>query len=107
MKDTAALKKRILLNLPYVLIFWFFNKIGEAYRLAPGKDFAAKFMELMTSLSAAMKNPIPSFNPMDLLVGLIGAAVIFLVVWHKKTNAKKWRKDIEYGSALCRAVREM
>jgi len=102
MKDTSALKKHILLNLPYALIFWFANKIGEAYRMAPGNSFADKLMGLMPSLSEAMSNVLPSFHPMDLLVGLVGAAVIFFVVWNKKKNAKKFRKDTEYGSARWR-----
>ena len=53
----------------------------------------------MTNLSAVMANPMPSFHPTDLLVGLAGAVIVYIIVWNKKRNAKNWRKDVEYGSA--------
>jgi type IV secretion system protein VirD4 len=95
----ANIKKYALPYLPYLMLFWFFGKTGEAYRLAPGKDILSKMMGSMTELNVAMSNPMPSFNPMDMLVGLIGAATVFLIVLNKKKNAKNWRKDVEYGSA--------
>jgi len=96
---TGTLKKRVLPNFPYILMFWFFTKLGEAYRLAPGADFAQRLTGFMGTLSTAMDNPLPSFHPQDLLVGIVGAAVIYFVVWNKKKNAKKYRKDVEHGSA--------
>jgi len=84
--------------MPYVMIFWFFSKMGEAYRLTPG-DTLRKLMGSLTGLNVVMAKPLPSLDPFDLIVGLVGAAAIWLFVWYKKKNAKKWRKDIEYGSA--------
>ena len=87
-KATAFFKRRILPNLPYVLIFWFANKLGEAYRLASGADFLQRLTRSMSTLGPAMQNPIPSFDLFDLVVGLAGAAIIFGVVAAKKKNAK-------------------
>ena len=94
------LKKFLILNFPYVLMFWFFNRIGEGYRLAAGADMVAKGMGAISSLGAIISsNPLPSFHPQDLLVGLIGAACIRAVVYIKAKNAKKYRHGVEYGSA--------
>jgi len=96
---TASLKKYVMPNLPYVLIFWFANKLGMAYRLADGKDFLQKFIHSMSTLNAAMAKPMPSFDLFDLTVGLLGTVIIYAIVYGKKKNAKKYRKDMEYGSA--------
>ena len=98
-KITGFLKKYILPNLPYALIFWFANKLGEAYRLADGRDFLQKFIHSMATLNAAMAHPWPSFDLFDLTVGLAGAALVYAIVYVKKKNAKKWRRNAEYGSA--------
>jgi len=93
------LKRRVLPNLPYLLIFWFANKLGMAYRLALGDNFVQKLMGIMASLNTAMSNPMPSFNLFDLTFGAIGTIIIYGIVYSKKKNAKLYRKDIEYGSA--------
>ena len=99
MMNTTNIKKYVLPYLPYVFLFWLFSKCGEAYRVSPGSDVLRKLMNAIANLNIAMSRPLPSFNPFDLLVGLIGAAALFCIVSYKKKNAKKWRKDIEYGSA--------
>ena len=92
--------KRILLpNLPYVFIALFCTKLGQAARLAPGADFAGKFLHFTEGLSAAFAVPLPSFHPVDLCVGIAIAAAIRLGVYVKGKNAKKFRKNMEYGSA--------
>ena len=96
---SAKIKKYVLPNLPYALIFWFCNKIGTAYRMAPGEDMLQKVLGAMSTLNAALASPLPSFLPFDLLVGAAGAGIIYLVVQNKKKKAKKFRNDIEYGSA--------
>ena len=96
---TEKIRKYVIPNLPYIFLFWFFNKIGEAYRLADGADTLRKIMGSMNTLSKAMSRPLPSFYPYDLLLGIIGAVIIYTVVYFKKKNAKKFRKDMEYGSA--------
>jgi len=86
-------------NLPYLLVFWFANKLGMAYRLSPGDDFLQKFMGSFEILNSALSNPIPSFDMFDLFIGAVGSAIIYAVVYSKKKNAKLYRKDVEYGSA--------
>ena len=99
MIKTAKVKKYVLPNLPYIMLFWFFTKCGEAYRLAPGNDALQKLMGCLSTLGETISRPMPSFIPSDLCVGLVCAAAIFLFVLYKKKHAKKWRKDVEYGSA--------
>jgi hypothetical protein len=70
-----------------------------AYRLAAGSDFLHKLTGSMRTLNAAVAKPLPSFVPFDLAVGIAGAAIIYAVVYTKGKNARKYRKDIEYGSA--------
>ena len=92
-------KKILLPNLPYVFIALFCTKLGQAARLASGADFAEKFLHFMKGLSAAFAVPLPSFHPVDLCVGVAIAGAIRLGVYVKGKNAKKFRKNMEYGSA--------
>ncbi|MDY4509602.1 MAG: type IV secretory system conjugative DNA transfer family protein [Candidatus Faecousia sp.] len=92
-------KKILLPNLPYVFIALFCTKLGQAARLAPGEDFAGKILHFMEGLSAAFAVPLPSFRPADLCVGVAIAAAMRLGVYVKGKNAKKFRKNMEYGSA--------
>jgi type IV secretion system protein VirD4 len=98
-KLAPFLKKHVIPNLPYALIFWFADKLGEAYRLAHGRDILQKFIHCMATLGEIMSRPAPSFVPFDLAVGLAGTLIVFVVVYIKKKNAKKYRKNQEYGSA--------
>ena len=93
------LKKYVLPNLPYLLIFWLADKLGQAFRLSTGANIGKKLMDAVNGLALLGRDPLPSVHPRDLLCGLAGAAAIWLVVYFKKKNAKKWRKNIEYGSA--------
>lgn len=95
---TGKLKKYVLPNLPYLLIFWLADKLAEAYRLTPG-DVGRKIMGAVDGLAGLAASPLPSFHPRDLLAGIIGAAAVWLVVYFKRKNAKKYRKNVEYGSA--------
>ena len=92
-------KKIILPNLPYVFIALYGTKIGQAVRLAPGNDFSAKALNIMEGFSAAFQSTLPSFHPIDLLVGICIAAAMRLAVYVKSKNAKKFRKNMEYGTA--------
>lgn len=96
---TDKLKKYVLPYLPYLFIFWIFDKLGEAYHSAAGTDMGTKLLGMLQTVNKAFASPIPSLVPDDLLLGLAGTAVIFMVVYFKKKNAKKFRKDVEYGSA--------
>ena len=93
------LKKWILPNLPYVGIALFATKLGQAIRIAPGADFSGKVLHMMDGLHAAFSTAVPSFHPLDLCVGVLVAAAIRLTVYVKGKNAKKFRKNSEYGSA--------
>ena len=96
---TDKLKKYVLPNLPYLLIFWFANKLGWAYRLAPGANFGSKLTGCVSNLNFAFGDPLPSFVPFDLMAGIAGAALIYAIVYLKGKSAKKYRKGVEYGSA--------
>ena len=93
------LKKLILPNIPYVLIALLATKLGQAARLAPGSDYSSKVLHIMEGLTLAFESIVPSFHPVDLLVGVAGAVIIRLIVYVKGKNAKKFRKNLEYGSA--------
>ena len=93
------LKKWILPNLPYVGIALFATKLGQAMRIAPGADFSGKVLHMMDGMHAAFSTAAPSFHPLDLCAGVLVAAAIRLTVYVKGKNAKKFRKNTEYGSA--------
>ena len=93
------IKKLLILNLPYLLIGLFATKLGQAYRLAAGSGFSDKLLNLMGGFAEAFQSPLPSFHPSDLLIGLCCGAALRLAVYIKSKNAKKFRKNAEYGSA--------
>ena len=97
--NKARLKKLLILNLPYVLIGLYATKLGEAWHLADGADMSGKLLHLMDGLSAAFCSPWPSFVPADLLLGITIGCLMRLVVYEKGRNAKKYRHNVEYGSA--------
>ena len=92
-------KKLILLNLPYVFAFYFADKIAAVFRLAPGAAFIDKLTNGFAVFGTAFANPLPSFHPVDLLIGLIAGALLKLAVYVKGKNRKKFRQGEEYGSA--------
>ena len=92
-------KKLLIPNISYVFIGLFATKLGQAARLAPGFDFSSKVLHIMDGLTMAFENILPSFHPIDLIVGIAAAAIIRLAVYVKGKNAKKFRKNLEYGSA--------
>ena len=99
MKKPLNIKKFLLPNIPYVFIALFATKLGQAWRLAPGMDFSGKALHLMEGFAAAFQSALPSFHPIDLCVGAAAALLIRLIVYVKGKNAKKFRKNLEYGSA--------
>lgn len=92
-------KKLILTNLPYVLFVYPFDKVSQAFRLAPGADLSAKILSIGDGFAQAFSSLAPSFHLLDLLIGIAGAVVIRLIVHFKGKNAKKYRHGVEYGSA--------
>ncbi len=95
------MKKLLILNVPYILIGAFATNIGEAYRIASGSNLSEKLQGMIIggSFGAAFSNPMPSFHPVDILVGIVVGAGLRLAVYLKGKNAKKYRHNVEYGSA--------
>ena len=93
------IKKLLILNLPYLLFVWLFDKVGAAVRLSPGADASAKLLHLGDGFTAAFSSIAPSFHPADLALGIAGAVIVRLIIYVKGKNAKKYRKGMEYGSA--------
>ncbi|SFE35738.1 VirD4-like conjugal transfer protein, CD1115 family [Peptostreptococcus sp. D1] len=96
---SVNVKKLLLPNIPYLLFVYLFGKAAQAVRLSPGMDLSGKILHLGDGFAAAFSSLAPSFNPVDLLVGIAGAVLIRLIVYVKGKNAKKYRKGVEYGSA--------
>ena len=92
-------KKLVLLNLPYILLGLFATNLGEAWRLAAGADVSAKMLSFFSTLPVALGSWWPSLHPLDLTVGICCGAALRLAVYLKSKNAKKYRHNMEYGSA--------
>ena len=97
--NNRNLKKWIIQNLPYILFVYLFDKAAQAVRLAPGADLSGKLLGIGNGFTSAFASPLPSFSPVDMLIGIAGAILIRLIVYTKGKNAKKYRKGVEYGSA--------
>ena len=96
---TGKLKKVLLPNLPYLLFAWLFDKLCQSVRLSPGADASEKLLRIAQCFTEAFASLWLSLHPLDLLLGVAGAALVRLAVYLKAKNAKKYRRGIEYGSA--------
>ena len=96
---TGKQKKVIISSVPYAFIGLFATKLGQAWRLTSGDELGERILDLGNGFLEAMQSPLPSFYPFDLLVGAVVALLIRLVVYEKSKNAKKYRRNVEYGSA--------
>ena len=96
---TDKIRKYLIPNIPYLFILWAFLKLGTAYRLAAGNDFAHKLIGLGQTIGPAFADFAPGLAPLDWLVGIVGAVGFRLLIYFKSKNAKKFRRDAEYGSA--------
>lgn len=96
---TDKIRKYVLPNIPYLLVLWFCLKLGTAYRIAPGADFGNKLIGTIQTIGPAFATIAPGLVLFDWLTGISGAVLIRLVVWGKVKKAKKFRRDVEYGSA--------
>ena len=97
--QSADMKKLILLNFPYIIAFYMVEKAAWLYRHCNGDSVVDRLMVLFMNFGLAYKSVLPSFHPFDLMVGLVGAAVLKAVIYFKGKNAKKYRQGEEYGSA--------
>ena len=96
---TGKLKKALLPNLPYLLFAWLFDKLCQAVRLAPGLNASEKLLRIAQGFTEAFASLWLSLHPLDLLLGVAGAALVRLAVYLKAKNAKKYRRGVEFGSA--------
>ena len=96
---TGKLKKLLLPNLPYLLFAWLFDKLCQAVRLSPGVDASEKLLRIAQGFTEAFASLWLSLHPLDLLLGVVGAALVRLAVYLKAKNARKYRRGVEYGSA--------
>ena len=94
------IKKLLILNLPYLLFVWLFDKVGAAVRLSLGADASAKLLHLGDGFTAAFSSIAPSFHPVDLLIGIAGAVIVRLIIYTKGKNAKKEVPE-RHGIRLC------
>ena len=93
------IKKLLILNAPYLLFVYLFDKVGQAVRLSPGADLSGKLLSIGSGFSAAFSNALPSFAPMDLLIGIVGAVVIRLTVVFFQTL--QWISFSYFLCAIC------
>ena len=98
---TKNIKKLLILNIPYILIGAFATNLGEAWRIADGANMSEKIqgMVLEGGFGAAFSNPLPSLQPLDLLIGIAVGVILRVAVYLKGKNAKNYRHNVEYGSA--------
>ena len=99
MMNTKEIKRLVILNIPYVILGLLATNLGEAWRLAAGTDISEKILALFGTIPAAFGNPLQSMHPADLCVGLVCGAVLRTAVYLRAKNAKKYRHNVEYGSA--------
>ena len=92
-------KKLVLLNLPYIFVGYICDKVAWLWRVSEGTNASDKMMAVMNRFDKLFANPLPSFHPRDLLIGVAGGIALRLVVYYKAKNAKKFRQGVEYGSA--------
>lgn len=97
--ESVDKKKFVLMNMPYILASYFCNKIAWLWRISPEQEASAKMLAVMEGLNDLFSNPLPSFFPKDLWIGIAGGAGLRLMVYFKAKNAKKFRHGMEYGSA--------
>ena len=96
---TDKIRKYVLPNIPYLFIGWACLKMGTAYRLAAGANFGEKLLGLMQTIGVAFADFSPGLDPFDWLIGIVGAVAFRLLIYVKSKNAKKYRRDEEYGSS--------
>ena len=96
---TDKIRKYVLPNIPYLFIGWACLKMGTAYRLAAGTNFGEKLLGLMQTIGVAFEDFSPGLDPFDWLIGIVGAVAFRLLIYFKSKNAKKYRRDEEYGSS--------
>ena len=96
---SGKVRKYLLPNIPYLFMLWVCVKLGTAYRLAEGANFVLKLVNMGQTIGPVFQTPWPGLNGADWLIGILGAAALWLTVYTKTKEAKKYRQDEEYGSS--------
>jgi type IV secretion system protein VirD4 len=96
---SKKIRKHIIPNVPYLFALWFCLKLGTAYRLSEGMNFGQKLIGIFQTLGLALEDISPGLHAFDWLVGIVGAILLRTIIYFKVKNAKKYRRDVEYGSA--------
>lgn len=104
---TDKIRKYLIPNIPYLFILWACLKLGTAYRLSAGADFPHKLLGLGQTIGPAFADFAPGLHPQDWLIGIVGAVAFRLLIYFKSKNAKKYRRDVEYGSARWGSEKDM
>ena len=97
--DRNEIKRQLVLHVPYIVFGLFCTNLGEGWRMAEGADNPERILSFMTTLPAALSVPLPSFHPFDLMIGIICGILLRIAVYLKAKDAKKFRHNVEYGSA--------
>lgn len=100
---SKKIKKYVLPYFPYLVAFWFFSKCGTAYRMASGANLGEKLFGMVKTIGPVFQSYVPGLGLFDLAVGVAGAVILYFVVQSKIKKARKFRRDMEYGSARCGA----
>ena len=96
---SKKIKKYVLPYFPYLIAFWFFSKCGTAYRMAAGANLGEKLFGMVKTIGPVFQSYAPGLGLLDLAVGVAGAVILYFVVQSKIKKARKFRRDMEYGSA--------
>ena len=96
---SVDVKRLLMLNIPYMIVFYLIDKVAWLYRHCMGDSLINKAGILFLNFQLAFQKPLPSIHGIDILVGVVGAAAVKLMVYLKGKNAKKYRQGVEYGSA--------
>ena len=96
---SKKIKKYVLPYFPYLIAFWFFSKCGTAYRMAAGANLGEKLFGMVKTIGPVFQSYAPGLGLFDLAVGVAGAVILYFVVQPKIKKARKFRRDMEYGSA--------
>ena len=97
--NSRKIKKLILKSFPYAIFAYAGNKISFAYRIAEGNSIDEKIVPFMNNIGASFAKIVPSFHPIDIIVGIAVGAGMALIMYIKSKNKKKFRYGEEYGSA--------
>lgn len=95
----SEVKKKLILGIPYAIVWYLADKVCWLYRHVPGDMAGQKIGNTFLYFNLAFKKPLPSFHIIDIAVGVIGAAVVLAIIKYRQANAKKFRQGVEYGSA--------